>query len=281
METQLIHHVSDTAAWVAMYRALESKREDAVFQDPFAERLAGEAGKKMVESMPHSETMEFALVIRTVAIDRLIQIAIGNGTGTVINVGAGLDTRPYRMTLPRHLRWIEIDFEDTIEYKNELLKSETPVCHLERRAADLSQRKERRILFSSLGAQTKKALVITEGLVWYLTNEEGKELSEDIFATPSFKYWIVDYAQGKMRRNKQSRDVSKNLKHAPWKFDVHDPIQFFGEQGWKVKENVYMLDEADRVGRKMPAAFPWSLLMRFPATRQLANKTYGYVMFEK
>lgn len=38
-----IENVSDTAFWVAHYRALETKRPDALFHDPLAGVLAGEA----------------------------------------------------------------------------------------------------------------------------------------------------------------------------------------------------------------------------------------------
>jgi O-methyltransferase involved in polyketide biosynthesis len=31
-----IIHISDTALWVAVYRAIESKRKDALFVDPYA-----------------------------------------------------------------------------------------------------------------------------------------------------------------------------------------------------------------------------------------------------
>lgn len=48
--------------------------------------------------------MAFAMTLRTVAIDRLVQMAIARGVDTVINLGAGLDTRPYRMELPPTLR---------------------------------------------------------------------------------------------------------------------------------------------------------------------------------
>lgn len=60
--------------------------------------------------------MSWVLTIRTVAIDRLIVMAIENGVDTVINLGAGLDTRPYRMKLPSLLRWIEVDFPHMIDY---------------------------------------------------------------------------------------------------------------------------------------------------------------------
>ena len=39
-----IDNISDTARWVAVYRAQETARPDAIFRDPFAERLAGERG---------------------------------------------------------------------------------------------------------------------------------------------------------------------------------------------------------------------------------------------
>ena len=50
-----IHSISDTARWVAVYRARESERPDAVFRDPFAQRLAGERGQQIAASMPFAE----------------------------------------------------------------------------------------------------------------------------------------------------------------------------------------------------------------------------------
>lgn len=278
-----IHHISDTALWIAAYRAQESKRPDAVFHDHFADRLAGPRGHKMVEETPHSQSMAFAMVVRTSAIDRLIEHALKLNIDAVINLAAGLDTRPYRMKLPSTLHWVEVDFPSIIAYKNEMLEDEQPVCRLRRMTADLSNAKERDQLFSGLNAEFKNALVITEGLIGYLKNEEAAALSKAIYETPGFHYWIQDYSQGKMRRNKQSKDLSEKLKRTPLQFTEKYPLQFFGAQGWKIKENIFILDEADRIGKKMPVMFPWShLLKAFPGLiRKLANETYGYVMFRK
>src|ERR1044071_1845041 len=120
MEDQLIKHVSDTALWIAAYRAQETGRADAVVKDPLAAKLAGERGQAMVRTMPHTNLMAFAMVIRTVAIDRLIASAIKNGVDTVINIGAGMDTRPYRLQLPVNLHWIELDYPGVIDYKSQL-----------------------------------------------------------------------------------------------------------------------------------------------------------------
>lgn len=41
-----IENISDTARWVAVYRAMETARPDAIFRDPFADRLAGQRGRE-------------------------------------------------------------------------------------------------------------------------------------------------------------------------------------------------------------------------------------------
>lgn len=46
-----IKDVSDTALWVAYYRAKESERTDALFRDPLARKLIGERGQKIAENM--------------------------------------------------------------------------------------------------------------------------------------------------------------------------------------------------------------------------------------
>jgi O-methyltransferase involved in polyketide biosynthesis len=51
MPSAPIKNVSDTARWVAVYRAMEAERPDAIFRDPFARRLAGERGEEIVRSM--------------------------------------------------------------------------------------------------------------------------------------------------------------------------------------------------------------------------------------
>ena len=57
-----IETISDTALWVATYRAMESERPDAIFRDPFARRLAGSRGQAIVDLMKQGEIQ---LVINT------------------------------------------------------------------------------------------------------------------------------------------------------------------------------------------------------------------------
>src|SRR4051794_2293342 len=48
MTEPLIRNISDTALWVAMYRAWETERPDPVFRDPYARRLAGTRGEEIM-----------------------------------------------------------------------------------------------------------------------------------------------------------------------------------------------------------------------------------------
>lgn len=282
-ENDLIQHVSDTSRWIAAYRAQETARPDAVFRDQLAERLAGSRGMEMIRATPNTKNMAFAMVIRTTAIDKLIQATIDLGIDTVINLGAGLDTRPYRMPLPSTLKWIEVDFPHLIEYKNEVLKNEKPVCSLQRIAADLSIEMERLKLFIQLDNSTQKALVITEGVIPYLTNDQAAQLSKDLHAMPHFQYWIQDYRNGGYNRNKHTESLQKMVRNTPFRFTEADPVTFFGRHGWKVVQNIFLLDEADRIGRRLPMKFTWGVMMSLfrKKMRAAINNTYGFVLLSK
>ena len=140
-----IQHVSDTALWVAGCRALETERPDSMFRDPLAAGLAGARGRQIANSMPNAKGMQWSVAIRTVVIDGFLRSAISSGVDTILNLGAGLDTRPYRMDIPPSLRWIEVDYASLIEQKDDQLRAETPVCQVERIGLDLAERAPVRI----------------------------------------------------------------------------------------------------------------------------------------
>src|SRR3974390_3284890 len=103
-----ITHVSDTALWVAMYRAMETDRPDAHFRDPLARKLAGERGEAILRGLPDGKSAAWAMIVRTSVFDDMILKAVRErGVKAVVNLAAGLDTRPYRLDLPADLEWIE------------------------------------------------------------------------------------------------------------------------------------------------------------------------------
>ncbi|MCO6047640.1 SAM-dependent methyltransferase [Aeoliella sp. ICT_H6.2] len=282
----MVQHVSDTALWVATYRARESERGDAVFNDPLAAKLVGERGPAIAATMPYSKLMEWVLVVRTSAIDRLIHSAIGSGVDRVLNLGAGLDTRPYRMDLPESLQWVEVDFPEIVRYKNEVLANERPVCRLQRIEADLSDDQTRRKVLKEAVAGAKRVAVITEGVIPYLSPEQVSALSRELIAEPAVDCWIQDFRQG--GRGTALKKLTKRLRlnDAPLRFGVKDWLGFFVERGWQTREIIFMHDESRRIGRSAPFVFPVSLIYiaKFLASKKLREKTIkenGYVLFQR
>src|ERR1700733_12405458 len=143
-----VRNISDTARWVAYFRARETQRPDALFRDPFAERLDGERGFQIANTLPDGNNHEWAWVARTYLFDQFTSRMIQEGVDLVVNLAAGLDARPYRMDLPPSLEWVEVDFPEIISYKENILASEKPVCRLERIPLDLSDVPARRTLFA-------------------------------------------------------------------------------------------------------------------------------------
>lgn len=70
-----IEHISDTARWIATYRAMESERPDAIFHDPHARRLGGARGEEIVRTLPGGRASAWALVVRTAVFDEIVREA--------------------------------------------------------------------------------------------------------------------------------------------------------------------------------------------------------------
>src|SRR3979411_577070 len=97
-----ISNVSDTARWVAVYRAMETARPDAIFRDPYAERLAGERGHEIGLELKRGRQMAWAMIVRTAVLDEMILDRVRKGgVDTAINLAAGPDTRGGRGHAPR------------------------------------------------------------------------------------------------------------------------------------------------------------------------------------
>src|SRR6185437_10763890 len=163
-----IRDVSDTALWAAVFRARESERADALFRDPYAHRLAGSRGEQIMAEVAHAGDNDWAWVMRTYVFDRVIREELQQGTDMVLNLAAGLDARPYRMELPPHLDWVEMDLPRIFAYKNEILRDERPLCRVEQVSVDLSDADARRAAFARAMTGHSRVLVLSEGLLIYL-----------------------------------------------------------------------------------------------------------------
>lgn len=259
MVETLIRDVSDTARWVAVFRARESSRPDAVFHDPYAARLAGERGAQIAAKMRFQDRNSWSFVARTWLIDRFILEQIRRGADMVINLAAGLDTRPYRLDVPSHLQWIEVDFPRLLAYKTEVLRDVRPRCALERVPLDLADVTARRALFARLAANRRRVVVVTEGLLIYLTRDAVESLSADLAQHESFRFWIVDLSSPSLLRMIQKHSGPLADAKTPLQFAPEEGPRFFEAHGWRVRQLASVLKAAARI-RRLPG-----LMMRMVA----------------
>jgi methyltransferase (TIGR00027 family) len=244
-ENLTVRGVSDTARWVAYFRALETQRPDALFRDPYAERLAGEHGFHLANTLADGNKHEWAWVARTYLFDQFLSRAIQDGADLVVNLAAGLDARPYRMDLPASLQWVEVDFPEIVSYKEEILRNEKPKCRLERVSLDLSDLPRRRELFAGVDARATKVVVASEGLLIYFTAEDVASLARDLSAEKHFHSWIIDLASpGQLRLMQRTTGKQLSEAGAAFKFGPPEGVQFFAPYGWEPKDVQGMLKTA-------------------------------------
>ena len=188
-----IKDVADTAFLTALYRAIESDRPDAHFHDPFARILAGERGERAAQRIPSNSLVALSFAARTCILDELIlQTIDSHQIDLIVSLGAGLDTRAYRLPLPPSLNWVEIDQPAILAYKRSVLDDINPVCRYHPIPLDLVNTTARQSVFQEITAQSTRGLVITEGLLAYLTTEQVAAIAIDLYETTKLQWWLTD-----------------------------------------------------------------------------------------
>lgn len=280
-----IEHISDTARWIAAYRAAESERPDAIFHDPFARRLAGARGEEIVRTLPGGRASQWALVVRTAVFDEIVREHVrGADVDLVVNLAAGLDTRAWRLDLPPTLRWVDVDLPAILQYKSAQLAGATPRCRYEAVAADLTDAAKRDALFAQLGASASRALVITEGLLVYLEAAQVQELARALHAVPAFRWWLTDLSNNRLLKMLQKQwGASLERGNAPMKFAVDDAASWFAPLGWRLARFRSAIVEAHRLGREMRMAWLTRFMIRISPAKKAeeVRRMSGFALFER
>ena len=246
-----IDHISDTARWVAAFRAQESERADALFSDPFARALAGPRGLELARTMRWPDAVAWNMAVRTRVLDEwILEAAHAERVDVVLNLAAGLDTRPQRLPLPPTLRWIEADHPEILAHKARTLADTPSRCALERVSVDLADDAARSALLTRVGAEARRALVLTEGLLVYLPEALVAELARSLSAQPGFAFWMLDLVD---RRVVPALRLIWNGQlatgGAQMQFGVTGGARWFAPMGWRLRRLRSFADEGARLRR--------------------------------
>jgi methyltransferase (TIGR00027 family) len=261
----VIRDISDTARWMAVFRARESERPDAAFHDPFARALAGAWGQVSEDTIAERDAHAWPFVARTYLFDRFVTRLVAHGVDLIVNLAAGLDTRPYRMALPPALRWVEVDLPDILDYKEEILGGAAPACALERIPLDLTNEDARRGLFARLARGAQHVAVLSEGLLVYLMPDAVASLARDLASPPAFEHWVVDLASPRALDMMKERlgDVMTEA-GAPFLFAPAAGPSFFTDYGWQPAEARSLMRTAGKLGR-LPLALRMMAMLPDPS----------------
>ncbi|WP_024803845.1 SAM-dependent methyltransferase [Nocardia sp. BMG51109] len=151
--TQILAGASMSALGVAVIRAQETARTDRLYADPYAQVFVDAARSAFLDPAApagSADTWERVETLagrfyegRTVGVrlaDDRVRDWVGAGCRQVVDLGAGLDTRPFRMDLPEEVSWFDIDLPATFEFKEPVLEraGAAPRCGRHVVPADLS-----------------------------------------------------------------------------------------------------------------------------------------------
>ena len=278
-----MNDVSETAIWVAWYRAEENKRKDAHFRDIYAEKFIGDKGLKIVKSIK-SESMRWVFVARTLSIDNnLLDCLKESKIDAVLNLGAGFDVRPFRLNLPQNLTWIDVDLANIIEIKKSVLADVKPNCAVEYHVLNLEQHAQRSEFLKKIAGRFKNIFVISEGLTPYLNEMEVGTLAKNLSQFPSYQHWTFDYMTIQVLHDMEVK-WGKALHNSgcPFKFGIPDAC-WFESYGWSHINTKFTVAESLKQNRLPPYyRIPFALISKFSTQgREKINLRGGGVALMK
>ncbi|MEU8900083.1 class I SAM-dependent methyltransferase [Nocardia sp. NPDC048505] len=178
-----------TALGVAVLRAAETRRPDALFGDPFAEVLVRAAGSeqwtRLVSGEPEPELaaayapIAASITARTRYFDDYVTAAAAAGIQQFVIVAAGLDARGYRLDWPQGSVLFELDLPAVLEFKAGALAACAPRTVRREVPADLRQDWPKALLDHGFDPHSRTAW-LAEGLLRYLPPDAQDRLFADI-----------------------------------------------------------------------------------------------------
>ncbi|HSR01606.1 MAG TPA: class I SAM-dependent methyltransferase, partial [Methylophilaceae bacterium] len=156
--------VSNTAYYCCGIRMDDAKKSYSLCNDYYAELFMDEKGMEIYAPFRTEKMPNISNISRCRMIDDYVKNEITlNHEVYIITIGAGFDTRPFRL---KGGNWIEIDESQIIDYKNKKLPIEKCTNQLKRISIDFNKQSLTEVLqpFKS----ENHTVVVIEGVFMYL-----------------------------------------------------------------------------------------------------------------
>lgn len=245
--------VATTSRITAAIRAAESARPDRLFDDPFADTLAGDVGRAIAARIDSGDVIP----VRTRFDDDGLRAAVEDGVRQVVLVAAGMDTRAWRLPLPDGCTVFEVDRPELLALKASLLDGTAPAAHRAPVAVDLTA--DWTAALDRAGHDPARPTCwIVEGLLQYLPEPAVLALLDDVTGrSAAGSHLLTDVVGARLLASEQMRPLLDSMAAAgsPWVFGTDDPLALLAPRGWG--GDARLLDDvAAELGRPPLSADP-------------------------
>ncbi|GAA3893421.1 class I SAM-dependent methyltransferase [Streptomyces lannensis] len=233
-----------TAVGVARVRALETERKNALFRDPLAQAFATAGGlwPPSPPPLPDDEAarrrrlaVAFSIVIRTKFLDDLLQQASESGLRQIVLLGAGMDSRAFRINWPEGTRLFEVDTAAPLDFKATVLRRERALPRCERITVAVDLREDWPTALAAAGHDPAAPTVwIAEGLLIYLPQDAVELLLARISAQSATgsRMGLTLGTRGVIERF--AADAVPGSAPSMWVSEMpDDPVGWLAGHGWK------------------------------------------------
>ena len=264
----IVSGVGITALAVAGGRAVESRREDRLVHDPYAEALVQAAGpqtslplpgvdEQASAAVPFWDEMTSYLGVRSRYFDEFFARATENGVRQVVILASGLDTRPQRLDWAEGTAVYEIDQPLVLQYKQRVLAEQGATSSAEHHALQVDLRDDWPSALLEAGFdRTKPTAWLAEGLLPYLPADAEAQLLRTIheFSAPGSRVAVESVSGSRdslVRPEMQqlSEDFGIDLASLFSTEERPDPASTLAESGWDV-QRLPVLQTASEYGRE-------------------------------
>jgi methyltransferase (TIGR00027 family) len=260
--------VGRTALGVAMVRAMESRRRNPLFRDPYAAAFLAAAPEVIDRAQRGTAALVGGVssagaafwsraVIRTRFFDDFLLEAAGGGIEQVVILAAGLDTRAYRLAWPDGRRVFELDLPEVLAFKRHVLDRHHARARCDHRPVAVDLRADWAAPLVAAGLRPDRSTAwLLEGLLIYLSGAEAVQLftTVDALSAPgsraAFEFEEID--PGTLRD--QARRLPVVAEYAAlWQGGEPEAPGWLARHGWRVQRHD-ALEVGARYGRAADAS---------------------------
>ena len=233
--------ISKTAFYCCGVRMQDAELSNPICGDIYAKTFMNDDGLQILEAFKDETRPNASNVARHRIIDDLLRHELlANPNVTVVIIGAGFDSRAYRL---KGGTWIELDEPQVISYKNERLPVSNSENELDRIAIDFSTEslEEKLASFSS----RRPVVIVIEGVFMYLEEDVIAQLLQSLRRLFPQHRLICDL----MTRN-FFEEYGKTLHEkitgigTSFKFTVDTPEAVFLKSGYRRVEEISIIEKS-------------------------------------